>query len=114
MEVHRLEVLVIDSDEVGSDGVKRLIENTKYPNWSISPHVQKIETREVEWSDDHPLNKRDTADEAYRKLFEDDLARRCLEHILWSMGADDAVGYMSDAINLATELNAREGVADDL
>ena len=69
MEVHRVEVLVIDGDEVGADGVKQIIENTKYPNWCIDPLVMSIETRQVDFHDDHPLNKMDTFEEAYRQIF---------------------------------------------
>jgi hypothetical protein len=70
VKVFKVEVMVLDFDEVGEEGVVSLLENTKYPNWAISPEVKSVESREVEWSDDHPLNKRDTADSAYRKLFE--------------------------------------------
>jgi len=70
MKVYRIEVLVIDLDNVGEEGVKSVIENASYPNHCISPKVKHVETREVEWSDDHPLNMRDTADAAYKALFE--------------------------------------------
>jgi hypothetical protein len=69
MKVYKVEVMVLDFDEVGEDGVKSLLENTKYPNWAIHPVVRKIDTREIEWSDDHPLNKWDTEKEAYKELF---------------------------------------------
>jgi hypothetical protein len=70
MKVHRLEVLVIDHDNLGQEEVISVIENTKYPNWCIYPDVKAITTREVEWSEDHPLNRTATADQAYRELFD--------------------------------------------
>lgn len=69
MEVFKVELLILDLDEVGEEGVRELLENTHYPNRAISPKVKKIETREVEWDDKHPLNLRDTADQAYQELF---------------------------------------------
>lgn len=69
MKVFKVEVMVIDFDELGEAEVKSTIETTRYPNYCINPSVKKIETREVEWSDDHPLNKRDTTDKAYAELF---------------------------------------------
>lgn len=70
-KVHRLVVLVIDHDDLGADGVREVLEHTKYPSWCINPDVKHIETREVEWSDEHPLNQGDTCDEAYAALFDD-------------------------------------------
>jgi len=64
---YKLEVLVLDFDDVGAEAVKNMVENTRY----LSTEVKGMETRVVEWTDDHPLNKQDTADEAYRKLFEE-------------------------------------------
>jgi hypothetical protein len=72
VQVHRVVLMVIDHDGVGEDGVRDLIEHTKYPNWAIHPDVKSIETREVEWTDDHPLNRRQTADAAWRELFGED------------------------------------------
>lgn len=55
-KVHMVTVLVIDHDDLGPDGVRETLEHTKYPNWCMCPSVMDIQTREVEWSDDHPLN----------------------------------------------------------
>ena len=70
MNVYKIEILVIDHDELGSVGIAETIQNTKYPNRCIYPEVKRITVRSVEWSDDHPLNIRATADEFYRELFE--------------------------------------------
>ena len=70
MKVYKLEVLIIDFDEVGEEGIIGVLENANYPNDCISPEVKKIESREIgEWDDDNPLNNTDTADEEYERLF---------------------------------------------
>jgi len=69
MQVHKIEILVIDFDECGAEGVKEVIENTRYPNRCINPEVKKITTVETKWSDEHPLNHLETADAAYRIMF---------------------------------------------
>lgn len=56
VKVHRVEVLVVDHDDMGAEEVKTVIENTRYPNHCMYPQVIATETREVEWSDRHPLN----------------------------------------------------------
>ena len=70
MDVFKIEILVIDHDELGSKEIAEVIQNTKYPNRCIYPQVKKMTVRSIEWSDDHPLNIRATADEAYSLLFE--------------------------------------------
>lgn len=68
-KVHRVTLLIVDHDDVGEEGVRSLLEHTRFPNRAINPDVLRVETREVEWSDDHPLNRRDTHEAAYRALF---------------------------------------------
>lgn len=73
MRAYKLEVLVIDFDDVG-DEVASLIENARYPNDCISPSVMHVEARDIgEWSDEHPLNKRDKMKAAYKRIFGDPL-----------------------------------------
>lgn len=69
MKVYKVEVLVIDFDDIGQDELKSVIENSHYPNRCINPKVKNIEEREVQWSDEHPLNNLKTSDNEYRKLF---------------------------------------------
>ena len=69
MKVYKLEVLVIDFEDIGVEGVSEEIENAHYGNHCISPEVKSVQEREVEWSDDHPLNKSDTCESAYKELF---------------------------------------------
>jgi hypothetical protein len=52
---------------MGDEVIVAEIENMHF----ISPHVKKIESRKVEWSDEHPLNKPETCDAAYREMFDD-------------------------------------------
>lgn len=81
MKVHKIVLLVINNDDIETDQeIVNIIENVNYPNDCLSPHVMAISTREVEWSDDHPLNKSDTQEAAFRELFNDKTAvqtKRC-------------------------------------
>jgi len=57
MKAYRLEVLIIDHDDVGPDGIVAVIENTRYPNRCIDPIVEGVAVADIgEWHDDHPLN----------------------------------------------------------
>ena len=71
MEVHKVTLYIIDHDEIGKEGVKEILEITRYPNRCILPTVLSIESRDIgEWDDNHPLNMIDIADEYCRKLFD--------------------------------------------
>lgn len=73
MKVHRVVLYVIDFDQLGADGVKDAIESTRFANDCISPKIGSVQTRDIgEWSDEHPLNKRSTADAAWSALFAND------------------------------------------
>lgn len=66
MKVHRLEVLVVNSEDFPEDNVIYEVENSRW----VSIEVKKIETREVkDWDDDHPLNQPETHNQAYQDLF---------------------------------------------
>ena len=70
MKIHKLEVIVIDFDDIGAEEIKDVLENARYPNRCISPDVRKVETREFgEWDDGHPLNNRNTADAEIERIF---------------------------------------------
>lgn len=68
-KVHKVTLCVVDHDDLGPEEVKVVLENQKYPNWCIHPRVRGVETREVEWSDDHPLNLSTTSAKAFEDLF---------------------------------------------
>lgn len=67
--VYKIELLIVDHDGVGLDGIKAMIEEAHYPNHSIGPRVMGWHGTHVDWSDNHPLNGRDTMLESYRYLF---------------------------------------------
>lgn len=70
MQVHKVTLTIIDHDEVGADEIRIVLENQRYPNRCIRPHVASIETVEIgEWSDDHPLNSHDTDKAEFQRLF---------------------------------------------
>lgn len=70
MKAYKVELLIIDFDQLGVDGVRQEIENANYANDCINPHVMLMEARDIgEWSDDHPLNNIEKSDEAYKELF---------------------------------------------
>lgn len=69
VRVYRMEVLVIDHDQLGPDGARSALENARYPNDCMSPKVVALDERLLDWSDDHPLNKRDGWKPAYEALF---------------------------------------------
>lgn len=66
MKAYKLEILVIDHEDIGEEEIKELIQNTRY----INPIIKNVDSADIgEWSDDHPLNKRESADEEYERLF---------------------------------------------
>ena len=71
-EVHKIELMVTDFDRLGAREVVATLEHTKYPNYCIGPRVVSIDTIEVDWSDEHPLNQLDHRwIDAYYELFGD-------------------------------------------
>jgi hypothetical protein len=71
MKAYKIEVLVLDFDGLGEQGVRDAIEHQRYANDCISPDVKSMQSRDIEWTDDHPLNRRDTCEAEYRRLFEE-------------------------------------------
>lgn len=65
MKAYKVELLVIDFENIGEEEIVTLLENGKY----IYPQVKDIKGVDIEWSDDHPLNKRETCDSEYKRLF---------------------------------------------
>ena len=63
--VYKVTLLVIDTEGIGAKAIKEHIENTKH----VQPIVMGLETRTVDWSDDHPLNKSATCEAEFRRLF---------------------------------------------
>lgn len=74
MKAFKVTLLIIDHDEVAeSEGEKAIgeyIENARYPNRCLSPHVMQIESRDMgEWTDEHPLNNTKLAGAEFKRLF---------------------------------------------
>lgn len=70
MKVYKVELLIIDFDKIGADDIKSIIENARDLNDCTSTSVKNIIEKDIgEWSDDHPLNHRDTCDAEYKRLF---------------------------------------------
>jgi len=64
-KAYKVELLVLDPENCrNEDDVKYFLENVKY----LYPKVKSIQSREIEW-DNHPLNHKDTHDQAYKDLF---------------------------------------------
>lgn len=64
-KVHKVELLIIDTESINDYEVKCMLSNVKY----LYPEVLSMKTVEVDWHDDHPLNKHDTASQALKELF---------------------------------------------
>lgn len=70
MKAYKIEMLVIDFDQLGERAIIETIETTRYPNHCISPSVRAIECRDIGlWDDNHPLNNKNKADAEYTRLF---------------------------------------------
>lgn len=70
MKAFKVELLIIDHDGLGAEQIKDVLENTKYPNWCISPEVMDVDERDIgEWHDGHPLNLLSKREAEYRLLF---------------------------------------------
>jgi len=72
MRIYKIEISIINFDNLPEDEIVSVIENAHYPNHCISPEVRKIESRDIgEWKDSHPLNYRSSFEEEYKRLFGD-------------------------------------------
>ena len=72
MKAYKIELLIIDFENMGGNEIVDVIENANYPNDCISPCVKDIKCVDIgEWSDDHPLNSSKTSDKEYKRLFKD-------------------------------------------
>jgi hypothetical protein len=70
MKVHKVTLFVLDFDELGWNGVKQTLENTKYPNHCISPEVLDIESKEIgEWEDESFFNSKHLSLEEFNNEF---------------------------------------------
>ena len=69
MRVYKIELMVLDFDQIGDD-IPATIEEARYPNRCISPKVMSVETREIgEWDDSNSLNNTNTMKARFNELF---------------------------------------------
>lgn len=70
MRAYKVELLIIDFDEIGEEGIRYQIQNTRYSNDCISPQIKSIQSKDIgEFHDNHPLNLKSTCDDEYKQLF---------------------------------------------
>lgn len=69
VKVYKVTMMIVDHDRLGEDELLEVLEHTRYPNHCIAPTVMEIQTREVDWSDEHPLNQLDQQERAFVDLF---------------------------------------------
>jgi hypothetical protein len=71
VQVFKVTLMVIDHDGIGADSIKGELENTRFSNHCMSPTVVESESREVPWTDSHPLNFSTKQTKAFRDLFKE-------------------------------------------
>lgn len=70
MKAYKIEMLVIDFDNLGENGIREELENARYANDCVTPQVKSIICRDIgEWTDDHPLNRGATSASEYQRIF---------------------------------------------
>ena len=70
MNVMKIVLAVVDFDDLGPCGVRRTIEEARYPNRCISPSVLSVDVRDIgEWEDSNPLNFKSSQHAEMDRLF---------------------------------------------
>lgn len=70
MNVYKVELMIIDFDQLGQKSAIEELENARYANRCISPRVMSVQSADIgEWDDAHPLNNSSTATAEYERLF---------------------------------------------
>ena len=70
MKAYKVELLIIDFDELGGEGISDALVNARFPNDCVNLSVKSVTGVDVgNWNDAHPLNQRATADAEYKRLF---------------------------------------------
>lgn len=68
MKAYKYEVVVLDFEDVGIEEITGLLKSGRY----ITPIILSSKTADIgEWSDDHPINKKNTMQEYCNKVFID-------------------------------------------
>ena len=62
----KVELLILNLENVKQEELQDMLENVKY----LYPRIISIESKDIDFHDDHPLNKDgEVFDKAYRELF---------------------------------------------
>ncbi len=70
MKAYKVELLIVDHDEIGPDGILEVLQNTHFPNRCILPSVMNIIEKDIgEYGDDHPLNDTLKCEGEYKRIF---------------------------------------------
>ncbi len=70
MKAYKIEILVIDHDEVGKDNIVNYLENARFANDCLSLDVKDVVEKDIgQWTDNHPLNNFATYRKEYERLF---------------------------------------------
>lgn len=70
MKAYKIELLVLDFEEMGEAEIRHVLENARYPNHCIAPSVKAIAVADIgAWDDSHPLNQNAACDVEYKRLF---------------------------------------------
>lgn len=65
VEVHKVTICVVNHDQVSERDMRVMFEQMRY----LFNNVVSVETKEVDWDDDHPLNYDKTLADEFRKMF---------------------------------------------
>ncbi len=82
VKVHKLTVLVVNHDDLDDEALKDNLESANFANDCMLPSVMGIETQEVEWYDDHPLNNTKTADYVFANMFRRNIKSELIEDLV--------------------------------
>jgi len=70
MNAYKIEIFVIDYDEIGKEQIKEYINEADFPNHCLDLKVKNMVEKDIgEWHDDHPLNKKAICETEYKRLF---------------------------------------------
>jgi len=83
MNAYKIELFVIDYDEIGKEQIKEYINEADFPNHCLNLKVKNVVEKDIgEWHDDHPLNKKITCEAEYKRLFGDKVDEKTIDNLL--------------------------------
>lgn len=70
MKVYQITLQAFDFYDYGAEEVKNILEEALHNISNVTINVRSMEEREIGvWTDDHPLNRRETKEWEWRRLF---------------------------------------------